>query len=156
MKSSNTACNFADWVCALLFLSFLIFETIADQQHWNFHAKKYAVTESQRSLHPDPDVRDGFYQSGLFRFCRHPNYFAEQSQWLCIYAFTLTQRNITQPLDLINIYSLGAILLILLFQGSMHFSESITISKYPKYTAYKARTNQCIPFFSSARVEKDI
>jgi steroid 5-alpha reductase family enzyme len=33
------------------------------------------------------EICDGFFQSGLFRFSRHPNYFAEQSMWVCVYLF---------------------------------------------------------------------
>lgn len=154
MKSTETFCNNLDWICAGVFMGFFIIETIADQQHWDFHAKKYSITASQRSLHPDPDVRDGFLQSGLFRYCRHPNYFAEQCQWLCIYAFTLTHSEINTPFDLVNVYGLGILLLITLFQGSMQFGESITSSRYPKYKVYASQTNQCIPFFSSERVTK--
>ena len=39
----------------------------------------------------------------------------------------------------------GVIFLILLFQGSMAFSESITLSKYPSYADYQLFTSQCIP-----------
>ncbi len=145
VMNADITCNFADFSVAFGFLALLIIESIADQQQWNFHKKKHSVTKSQIMLHPDPDVRDGFLQSGLFRFCRHPNYFAEQAQWFCVYLFTLTHSKINSFKDLFNWYGLGVFLLVTLFQGSMNFSESITLSKYPAYKSYQSRTNQCIP-----------
>jgi steroid 5-alpha reductase family enzyme len=39
----------------------------------------------------------------------------------------------------------GIVLLVLLFQGSMQFSESITLSKYPLYAQYQATVPKLIP-----------
>lgn len=141
-----SAMDTKDLIVAVMFLGFLALETRADQEHWNFHAKKYGVNASERTVHPDPDVRNGFYTSGLFSLCRHPNYFAEQSMWVCVYLFSLTKTPINSVMDLCNGYSAGIILLITLFQGSMAFSEGITLGKYPKYKEYQQRVSQCIPF----------
>jgi len=145
VMNAETTCNTLDYICAGVFLTLLGVETVADQQHWNYHNKKYSVSVAQRAVHPDPDVSDGFLQSGLFRYCRHPNYFAEQGQWVCVYLFTLTHAPLASAKDLFNVYGLGVFLLITLFQGSMSFSEGITMSKYPKYRLYQARVSQCIP-----------
>ncbi len=48
--------------------------------------------------------------------------------------------------DVLNYSAAGFIILILLFQGSMSFGESITLSKYPAYADYQLRTSQCVPF----------
>ena len=77
-------------------------------------------------------------QVGLFLYSRHPNYFAEQALWVVVFLFTVHG-------FYINYSCVGCILLILLFQGSMAFSESITLSKYPSYADYQATTSQCIP-----------
>ena len=146
-----SACDGKDYIVAAMFVGFLIMESVADQQHWNFHAKKYSVTASERKVHPDPDVRDGFCRSGLFALCRHPNYFAEQSMWVCVYLFSLTKTSIEGIADLFNGYILGIFLLITLFQGSMQFSEGITAAKYPKYKEFQKSTSQCIPFFPAKK-----
>ena len=151
VMNGESSCNWVDIVLGIAFLFFIAMETIADQQHWNFHKKKYSVTAQQRKLHPDQDVKDGFFQSGLFKFSRHPNYFAEQSVWMVIYLFSLTHTTISSAYDLFNVYFLGELLLISLFQGSIAFGESITISKYPKYKDYQSRTNMCFPFFPEER-----
>ena len=143
----ESALGVYDWGLAGIFLSLLLMDTVADQQHWEYHKKKYAVNASERQFHPDRDVRNGFYQSGLFAFCRHPNYFAEQSLWVVVYAFSLTKETITRPSDLITGYALGIFMLTTLFQGSMAFSEGITAGKYPLYKDYQNRVSQCLPWF---------
>ena len=40
---------------------------------------------------------------------------------------------------------MGAILLVLLFQGSTRFTESITLKKYPAYADYQKCTSQLVP-----------
>lgn len=146
-----SSCDYKDYIVAAMFVGFLIMESVADNQHLKFHEKKYAVNASERKVHPDSDVRDGFYQSGLFSFCRHPNYFAEQSMWVCVYLFSLTKTEIEGTADLLNGYALGIFLLITLFQGSMGFSEGITASKYPKYKEFQKSTSQCLPWFPAKK-----
>lgn len=153
MKGASAIGN-ADMIVAALFMVFLLMESIADEQHWYFHKKKYAcVSIDEREHHPDPDVRDGFFQSGLFAYSRHPNYFAEQSMWVCIFAFSLTTSDLSK--GMLSFYFIGVFLLITLFMGSMAFGESITLSKYPKYKDYQQRTSQCFPFFAGERDMKE-
>lgn len=87
---------------AFLFTLLLLFESIADGEHFRFQTAKHALTAEQRAAHSDPDVRNGFYtngkqhwmfiysrlsddwswwhinHTGMFQYCRHPNYFCEQ------------------------------------------------------------------------------
>eukprot|EP00605_Chrysophyceae_sp_TOSAG23-4_P000520 GSChrysophyteH1.ASY1.ANO1.588.1 assembled CDS len=149
MNAKERECSTFDIVLAIVFVCMVLVETVADQQHWNFHGKKNVATNEQKKVHPDPDVRDGFLQSGLFKYSRHPNYFAEQSLWMCFYCFTLTNISVASLKDLFNVYFLGELLLLSLFQGSMAFGESITAAKYPKYKIYQRRVSQCIPFFTT-------
>lgn len=145
MKSPLVSIQNGDWAISLAFLILLVVETVADQQQWVFQNIKYSISESARKKSNDPDIRDGFLQSGLFHYTRHPNYFAEQAIWVCVYLFTLVGKSFAEPEALVNVYSLGAILLVLLFQGSLSFSEGITAGKYPAYKQYQQRVSQCIP-----------
>ena len=149
-KGQDRQINTADMVLAGVFAAILAFETLCDQQHWEFHLKKYApgLTAASRKRHPDPDVRDGFFQSGLWKYSRHPNYFFEQAIWVCVYGFCVSHAK--SVWEMVNVYILGAVLLVLLFQGSIAFGESITQKKYSKYAAYQLSTSQCIPFFPAA------
>ena len=141
--------NIWDWILSALLVGLVIGEATADQQHWEFHKRKNAVPVAKRSKHADIEISQGFYQSGLFYYSRHPNYFCEQSIWVVVYLFSVTH---AQSLaELFNFWGLGATLLVLLFQGSMAFSESVTAQKYPEYKAYQRRTSQCIPMFPRPR-----
>ncbi|HEY2793654.1 MAG TPA: DUF1295 domain-containing protein, partial [Micromonosporaceae bacterium] len=64
-----------DVVFTVLFLAFLVGETVADQQQWSFQQAKKAAIAAGR----EPEQR--FVQRGLFRYSRHPNFFFEQAQW---------------------------------------------------------------------------
>jgi len=145
MKSPITAISVSDWVLAAVFVLLLVMETVADQQHYDFQEYKHSLKEAERKRHTNPDIRDGFLRAGLFKYSRHPNYFAEQAQWVVIFLFTVASAE-----DFFNVYSMGAILLVLLFQGSVAFSEGLTAKKYPKYAEYQKSVSQMIPFFPAS------
>lgn len=125
-----------DLVLALLFVGFLVGETVADQQQWAFHRWKAAEVAAARR--PEP----GFLQSGLFRVSRHPNFFFEQAQWWVFYGFAVAATGAWLHWTIA-----GAVLLSLLFVGSTAFTESISRSKYPEYDDYRARTSPIVPWF---------
>ena len=97
---------------------------------------------------------------------KDPNYFAEQCMWICVYAFTITSRlssKSTLHVDALgstfvlkNFTWLGALLLVLLFQGSMMFSEGITASKYPEYRDYQQTTSMCLPMLPMPSSKKAV
>ncbi|MEY4499336.1 MAG: hypothetical protein RL319_324 [Actinomycetota bacterium] len=118
----------ADIALAVLFLALLTIETIADQQQWNFHQAKKRGEKT------------GFLTTGLFSVSRHPNFFAEQSQWWVIFLFSAVQIGF-------NSYNwIGALVLTALFIGSTRFTEQISLSKYPEYESYQNRVSAIIPW----------
>jgi steroid 5-alpha reductase family enzyme len=124
-----------DLLLTVLFLGFLVGETVADQQQWNFHAGKRAETAAGR----EPQQR--FLQSGLFRLSRHPNFFFEQSQWWVLFFFgTVAAGSVLQWTVL------GPALLSVLFIGSTIFTESLTLAKYPEYADYQRVTSPSVPW----------
>jgi steroid 5-alpha reductase family enzyme len=124
-----------DGLAALVFLAFLIGETVADQQQWTFQQRKHRELAAGR----EPTPR--FLQTGLFRYSRHPNFFFEQAQWWVIFVFgVIAAGSPWQPTVL------GAVLLTLLFVGSTRFTESISRSRYPEYADYQATTSPSIPW----------
>lgn len=125
-----------DVVLALVFLAFLVGETVADEQQWRFHRWKAAERAAGRT--PEP----GFLQSGLFRVSRHPNYFFEQAQWWVFYGFAIVATGVWLHWSIA-----GAVLLSVLFVGSTVFTEQISRSKYPDYDGYRARTSPLVPWF---------
>ena len=103
-------------------------QTVADQQQWNFHQQKKLGKTS------------GFLKTGLFSISRHPNFFAEQSQWWVIFLFSAVQVGF-------NAYNwIGALVLTALFIGSTRFTEQISLSKYPDYADYQKRVSAIIPW----------
>lgn len=140
VASNDTApLNLWDLVCTGLFFLFFIIEVTADQEQWNFHGDKQAKR---------PETKDGFLQTGLFKYSRHPNFFAEICIWWVFYAFTFSVR----PFSLINWTILGAFSLTLLINSSTTFTESVSSQKYPKYKQYQKTTSRLIPWWPSNKI----
>jgi steroid 5-alpha reductase family enzyme len=129
------AFGWRDAIVTVVFLLFLVGETVADQQQWNFHRWKAAEREAGREADPR------FLQSGLFRFSRHPNFFFEQAQWWTLFFFGAIAAG-----SVLQWTVVGAFLLTLLFIGSTVFTESISKSRYPEYAEYQRRTSPLIPW----------
>jgi steroid 5-alpha reductase family enzyme len=129
-----------DCILAHVFFFCIVLETVADQQHYDFQEYKYSLTPAERLSSSQKSVREGFFQVKLWKYCRHPNYLAEQCIWLCVYLFSCLSSGV-----LFNWSAVGIVLLVLLFQGSMQFSEAITLSKYPLYANYLATVPKIIP-----------
>jgi steroid 5-alpha reductase family enzyme len=125
-----------DIVLTVAFLAFLVGETVADQQQWNFQNWKLA----ERAAGREPSPR--FLQSGLFRVSRHPNFFFEQAQWWVIFFFGAAAAG-----SVLQWTVAGAFLLTVLFIGSTVFTESITLSRYPEYTEYQRTTSALVPWW---------
>ena len=130
--------NWLDAVAAILFLGFLLLETVADQQQYDFQTEKHRRRAGGEPL--DVDMARGFRTTGLFGLVRHPNFVAEQAMWCSFYLFSVAATG-----QWINWSGLGAVLLILLFQGSTGFTEKISLAKYPEYAEYRRRVPRFIP-----------
>jgi steroid 5-alpha reductase family enzyme len=129
-----------DYCVAGLMFFFIVLETVADIQQWNYQHKKHAMIKAGVKL--TGDYQKGFLDKGLWAFCRHPNYFAEQAIWICFYLFSVTSGK-----QWFNWSIVGCLLLMVLFQGSSSFSEEISSEKYPEYKEYQKR----VPRFLSLR-----
>jgi steroid 5-alpha reductase family enzyme len=129
-----------DVILAGLFLFFVIFETVADQQQWNYQSVKYAKKAANEKL--EGNYAKGFVDTGLWSKMRHPNYFAEQSIWLVFYLFSVAASG-----RWLNWSVMGIVLLLLLFQGSADFSEKLSAEKYPEYKNYLKKVPRFLPKF---------
>jgi steroid 5-alpha reductase family enzyme len=77
--------NALDLAAAALCAFFITYETVADQQQWTFQNAKHAKLAAGKRL--TGVFAAGFNTSGLFRYSRHPNFWAEQSMWCAFYLF---------------------------------------------------------------------
>jgi steroid 5-alpha reductase family enzyme len=136
--------SWIDYMLAGLVLFFIVIETLADQQQWNFHREKNEHKAKGKQL--SENYAKGFVDSGLWGLVRHPNYGAEQAVWIVFYFFSVSATGIW-----LNWSVMGALLLVLLFRGSSDFSESISLGKYPQYKDYKESVPRFIPFIKSKK-----
>ena len=138
LQFNDTPLGIMDAVAALLMLFFIILETIADNQHWNYQSKKHEKIKNHERL--TGDYKKGFLDKGLWALSRHPNYFAEQGVWISFYLFSVAASG-----QWLNWSISGCLLLVVLFQSSSDFSEEISAGKYPQYKDYQARVRRFLP-----------
>lgn len=139
---SDHPLNAIDLAAACAFSAHLMWETIADNQMFDFQTKKYANKNAGKPPSSEEEA-DGFIQSGLWALSRHPNYFCECTQWICIYLFSVGATH-----ELINPSVIGAIWLLILFvppRASLDVTESISSRKYPKYAEYQETVSRFLP-----------
>lgn len=134
----ETPLSVTDIVAALLMLSFLVIETVADNQQFRFQKMKRTGVEDP-SVYGD-SLRKGFLAEGLWKYARHPNFASEQSIWISFYLFGVAASG-----NWINITLAGPVLLVLLFIGSSVMTENISSSKYPEYAVYQKEVPKFIP-----------
>jgi len=120
-------------------LFFIIVETIADNQQYDFQTEKYKRINNKEEL--TNEYKRGYLTTGLYSIVRKPNYLAEQSIWVSFYLFSVAATN-----QWLNWSLIGSFLLVLLFQGSGKMTEKISIAKYPSYrTEYCAKVGRYNP-----------
>ncbi|MBK8564037.1 MAG: DUF1295 domain-containing protein [Saprospiraceae bacterium] len=127
-----------DGFAAAFFVGLVIIETIADQQQWNYQQEKHRRIAAGEPL--TGEYAKGYLDTGLWAKIRHPNYAAEQVIWLTFYLFSVAATG-----RWLNGSLVGAVLLLLLFQGSADFSEKISSEKYPTYKDYIKRVGRFLP-----------
>ncbi len=132
-----------DLFLALLFLSLLAVETVADEQMWRFQQEKKRRTAAGEPL--DGDFKNGFITTGLYSISRHPNYFAEISMWWIFYLYVPAATGAWLHWTIA-----GAVTLTILFQGSVWFTESISAGKYSGYADYRRRVSRLVPWLAGS------
>ncbi len=134
----DTPMGVTDLVAAVLMLTFIITETIADNQQYRFQTAK-RNREGKIEEYTD-SLRRGFLREGLWKYVRHPNFASEQAIWLSFYLFSVASSGL-----LINFTFTGPVLLVILFIGSSVMTEKISRGKYPDYQTYQKEVPKFIP-----------
>lgn len=144
LQSGIKSIGVFDVFCALLFLSGLWLEVVADNAQFAFQEekhRKYKLIKQEKMTKDEltPMEKDGFLSEGVWSLCRHPNYAGEQLMWFSMYLFSA-------QVELVNWSILGIILLCCLFTPSAQLSEGITGKKYPNYTKFLKAKFMFLPF----------
>ena len=133
-----------DYIASISAALFLLIELIADEEQWKFQQTKKALLSEGKSLEElDEPYSRGFNTIGLWGYLRHPNYLGEQGFWFALYFFVLGAG--ATMYGVFNMTLVGPLFLILLFLGSSTFGESISSSKYPKYSDYQRKVFKYLP-----------
>jgi steroid 5-alpha reductase family enzyme len=134
----NHELNWVDYLLALIYVTCVVLEYVADQQQYDFQQEKHRRIKAGEDL---GEYSKGFVSTGLWSIVRHPNYAMEQTIWLVFYLYSVHATG-----EWINWSIGGSILLLILFKGSSDFSEELSAGKYPEYKEYQATTPRFIPF----------
>lgn len=141
LMNADMPFGWMDCVVTVMMLGFIVYETVADEQQWRFQTTKWRMLKEGKTLEELPaPYNKGFNTVGLWGVSRHPNYFAEQSVWCCFYLFT-----VAGGVGIVNWTLAGALLLVVLFQGSSAFAEEISAGKYPEYKRYMESVSRFLP-----------
>jgi steroid 5-alpha reductase family enzyme len=135
---SEKSLTVIDIIASLLMLTFIIIETVADNQLFRFHQEKKNIVNEEKLY--TKSLSKGFMTEGLWKYVRHPNFTSEQAIWVCFYFFGVAASG-----KWLNITILGPVLLIIIFAGSSRLTENISKEKYPEYTAYQKEVSRFIP-----------
>ncbi|KAI1213234.1 DUF1295-domain-containing protein [Annulohypoxylon truncatum] len=131
-------------------LGLILSEWVSDQQQWDYQAAKKQYQETAKiprgSGFTQEDLDRGFITSGLWAYCRHPNFAAEQTIWVLLYQWSCYASKC-----LYSWAGLGPLSLIMVFQGSTWLTESISSGKYSEYELYKKQVGAFIPSFTPYR-----
>ena len=129
-QGQNSPIGISDVFISIAMLIFIITESIADNQQYNFQTTKYNLINNNKTL--TGDFKKGFLTKGLWSISRHPNFISEQLIWVMFYLFSISSTGIY-----LNWSIIGCILLIILFYNSANYTESISEKKYPDYKNYQ-------------------
>ncbi|KAI1340520.1 DUF1295-domain-containing protein [Xylariaceae sp. FL0016] len=136
----------ADMAFASFQLALIVSEWFSDQQQWDYQnaKKQYSKTAKipKDCSFSQEQLDRGFVTSGLWAYCRHPNFAAEQAIWFVLYQWSCFSSKV-----LYSWAGSGSLFLILLFQGSTWLTEVITSGKYPEYKHYQQQIPAHLPSF---------
>ena len=141
--NSNTAISMLEIVGALIWLGAFVMESIADMQKISFLKKMKGSGEKNKVCNV-----------GLWKYTRHPNYFAEWMVWNGLIIASIPSWILLYDIESMTIWILLG--LGLLFTSRMMYttlvyhtgaipSEYYSLKKRPDYKTYQERTNIFFP-----------
>jgi steroid 5-alpha reductase family enzyme len=140
---SHTPTNpWVDLILPQALVVILALEALSDQQQWSFQSAKaqWLKTGILPHRYVARDLERGFLMSGLWSWCRHPNFSCEQMFWLILYQWVCL---VTDQLWCWAIA--GPLFLVTLFFFSTRLTEKISAGKYPEYREYQQLVGRFVP-----------
>lgn len=146
-RGPDSPLSWLDMVAAAGMVTCVTIETAADNQQYAFQCRKSQwkslpdkERETKAATGSFSEEQNGFVQTGLFAWSRHPNFFAEISGWWFFYLFSIAASG-----RIVNWTIIGPVLYLLLFQITTPLTERISADKYPAYQDYQQRVSRLIP-----------
>ncbi|CDF34647.1 unnamed protein product [Chondrus crispus] len=146
-RGPTTPLSWLDAFAAAGMMSCIVLATAADNQQWTFQCRKakwlsLSSEDRRKKGMPAsfPEAQDGFRQTGLFAWSRHPNYFGEITGWWFFYLFSVAASK-----RILNWTIMGPVVYTILFQITTPLAEYISSEKYPSYRDYQNRVSRLIP-----------
>ncbi|KAL8984285.1 MAG: hypothetical protein Q9177_004744 [Variospora cf. flavescens] len=144
LSSPVLKADIPDIIFSQLLLGAIFLAFTADQQQWDFQTAKKSYQSTAKlpagTAFTARDLDRGFRTKGLWALSRHPNFLAEQSVWVALYAWSCY---VTK--SYYNWSGVGAVAYLILFQASTWFTELVTAKKYPDYKVYQERVGKFVP-----------
>lgn len=137
-SSQDTNITIFSWAGLALFFAGLLTEATADLEKFKFNN--------------NPNNKDKWIDSGLWRMSRHPNYLGEMSVWTGLYLFVLPTLNGSQ--QLFALISPLYIVCLLAFVSGIPLLEKSADKRWGKneaYRKYKKEVPILFPSFKSIR-----
>ncbi|KAI8966353.1 DUF1295-domain-containing protein [Daldinia sp. FL1419] len=136
-----------DVVFTMVQLGLILSEWFSDQQQWDYQSAKKEYSKTAKVPRgcgfTQEELDRGFITSGLWAYCRHPNFAAEQTIWIVLYQWSCYASK-----SFYNWAALGPVFLIMIFQGSTWLTELISSEKYPEYRTYQRLVRAHMPGFT--------
>ncbi|KAL8645225.1 MAG: hypothetical protein Q9210_006831, partial [Variospora velana] len=116
LSSPIVKADIPDIIFSQLLLGAIFLAFTADQQQWDFQTAKKSYQSTAKlpagTAFTARDLDRGFLTKGLWALSRHPNFLAEQSVWVALYAWSCY---VTK--SYYNWSGLGAVAYLILFQA---------------------------------------
>ncbi len=142
-QSPAHALHMIEWLGLAIWVAAFVFESMADQQKIAF------IAQSQKN-----GVKKGVCNTGLWRYSRHPNYFAEWMVWNGLIVMSLPSLVLhfdQLPLWVFAIIGLGLLYISrIMYITLVHYTgakpaEYYSVRKRPDYAHYQHTTNMFFP-----------
>ena len=128
------------------------YENIADMQLVEFKKKQKKLREEcKKQGKPLPPF--GVMQTGLWRYCRHPNYFGEFGIWICYTLYALPSINSLTSLIPVLLLPAVAYYFLVHYTGAWMAEQGSLKRRGDHYRRYQESTNMLFPWFPKTHLD---